>query len=74
MRFKGEADYGKDHTVRQTFYGFRVHVRLCWPGVITPVSLAPAHVHEGEVVFELTEGTTALLQQVCYVKLLRSIH
>src|SRR5918996_4860232 len=34
-RFKGEAAFGWDNLVRQTFYGFRVHVRWCWPGVIT---------------------------------------
>src|SRR6266568_4548065 len=34
-RFRGEASFGKDHTTRQTFYGFRLHIRLCWPGVIT---------------------------------------
>ena len=60
-RFRGEARYGKDHTARQTFYGFRLHVRLCWPGVITQMVLAPANVHEGEVVPDLTAGTSGLL-------------
>jgi hypothetical protein len=27
-RFKGEAAFGKDTLLRQTFYGFRVHVRV----------------------------------------------
>src|SRR5947209_3448048 len=45
-RFKGEARYGKDHTARQTFYGFRLHLWLCWPGVITPMELAPANVSD----------------------------
>ncbi len=60
-RFRGEADYGKDHTTRQTFYGFRLHVRLCWPGVITQMVLAPANIHEGEVVPDLAAGTSGLL-------------
>jgi hypothetical protein len=34
-RFRGEAAFGKDTLVRQTFYGLRVHVRLEWPGVMT---------------------------------------
>jgi hypothetical protein len=43
-RFRGEAAFGKDTLVRQTFYGFRV--RLEWPGGITRVCRAPANVHE----------------------------
>jgi hypothetical protein len=60
-RFRGEAAYGKDTLVRQTFYGFRVHVRLCWPGVIARVVLAPANVSELAAVPSLAEGTTGLL-------------
>ena len=37
-RFKGEAAFGKDTLLKQTFYGFRVHVRVCWPGVIRAAS------------------------------------
>ena len=60
-RFDSSASYGKDHTCRQTFYGFRLHVRLCWPGVITQMCLEPANVHEGEVAWELTAETSGLL-------------
>jgi hypothetical protein len=56
-RFRGEAAYGRDTLVRQTFYGFRVHVRLEWPGVITRFSVAPANAHELAVVPELTDQT-----------------
>ena len=45
-RFRGEVAYGKDTLIRQTFCGFRVHVRLCWPGLISRVLLAPANVAE----------------------------
>ena len=41
-RFRGEAAFGKDHLMHQTFYGFRLHVRLLWPGVISRFFLAPA--------------------------------
>lgn len=61
QRFRGEAHYGKDHTSRQTFYGFRLHVRLAWPGVVTCVCLAPANIDEGDVVLDLTAGTSGLL-------------
>ena len=60
-RFRGEAAYGRDTLVRQTFYGFRVHVRLCWPGLIDRVMLAPANVSELAAVQSLAEGTTGLL-------------
>jgi hypothetical protein len=39
-RFRGEAAFGKDTLLKQTFYGFRVHARVCWPGVITRFSVA----------------------------------
>jgi hypothetical protein len=54
-RFKGEAAFGKDTLLRQTFYGFRMHVRLCWPGLISRISVAPANAHELSVVPELVE-------------------
>jgi hypothetical protein len=55
-RFRGEAAFGKDTLLKQTFYGFRVHVRICWPGLITRVSVAPANAHELSVVPEIVEG------------------
>lgn len=60
-RFKGEAAFGKDTLLKQTFYGFRVHARVCWPGVITRMSVAPANAHELSVLPELTERTSGLL-------------
>ena len=41
--------------------GFRLHPRLCWPGVITQMDLAPAKVPEGEIVWEVTAGTSGRL-------------
>jgi hypothetical protein len=43
-RFKGEAAFGKDTLLKQTFYGSRVHMRVCWPGVISRISVAPDRV------------------------------
>ena len=60
-RFRGEASFGKDFVIRQTFYGFRLHVRLCWPGVISRIVLAPANIWEPTVVPELAEQTLGLL-------------
>ena len=56
-RFRGEAAFGKDTLLKQTFYGFRVHVRVCWPGVISRISVAPANAHELSVLPELLEST-----------------
>ena len=60
-RFRGEAAFGKDTLVRQTFYGFRLHARLCWPGVISRIVLAPANVSELAAVPALAERTAGLL-------------
>ena len=60
-RFRGEAAFGKDTLLKQTFYGFRVHLRVCWPGVITRFSVAPANVHELSVLPELLESTSGLI-------------
>jgi hypothetical protein len=60
-RFRGEAAFGKDTLLKQTFYGFRVHLRVCWPGLITRFSVAPANAHELSVLPEITEGTSGLI-------------
>jgi hypothetical protein len=60
-RFRGEAAFGKDTLLKQTFYGFRMHIRLCWPGVITRFSVAPANAHELSVLPEITRFTSGLL-------------
>jgi hypothetical protein len=60
-RFRGEAAFGKDTLLKQTFYGFRVHARVSWPGVITRLSMAPANTHELSVLPELAERTCGLL-------------
>ena len=60
-RFRGEAAFGKDTLLRQTFHGFRVHVRICWPGVISRFSVAPANAHELSVLPELAEFSSGIV-------------
>lgn len=55
-RFRGQAAFGRDTGSKATFYGFRDHLRLCWPGVVTAVSVAPANVHDRDLVPEVVEG------------------
>jgi hypothetical protein len=57
-RFRGQAAFGRDSGSRATIYGFRHHLRRCWPGVLTALSVAPAHVHDTELVPELVAGAT----------------
>jgi hypothetical protein len=52
---------GQDTWVRQTFSGWRVQVRLHWPGVRTRVCLAPAKVSERAALPAWAEGTGGLL-------------
>lgn len=54
QRFAGTASFGKDHVIRQTFYGFRLHLRTSRDGIIMAATLAPANAAETEVVWELT--------------------
>ena len=55
--FRAEAGFGRDHTIKQTFYGFRLHVRICWPGVITRFAVCAAEVADLAVLEELSEQT-----------------
>ena len=41
-----ESAFGHDEMSKQTFYGLRAHLRVCWPGVIVSIDLAPANVHD----------------------------
>jgi hypothetical protein len=54
--FGPAAAYGHDEVARQTFYGFRAHVRLAWPGVLIDCTLAPANIHDTEGAEELLRG------------------
>ncbi len=52
-RFAGAAAFGKDHVIRQTFFGFRLHLRTSRDGIIGAAALAPVNAAETEVVWEL---------------------
>lgn len=54
-RFRGEAAYGYDQGSKTIFYGFRSHLRACWPGVVAAVQMAPANASDLELVPELVE-------------------
>jgi hypothetical protein len=57
-RFRGQAAFGRDTGSQATCYGFRDHLRICWPGVVTAISIAPANIHDRDLVPELVEGAT----------------
>ena len=54
--FKGQASYGHDEVAKQTYYGFRAHVRMQWPGILADIRLAPAHIHDTRMAEELLAG------------------
>jgi hypothetical protein len=56
--FRGDAAYGYDELTKQTFYGFRFHARVCWPGVIVAAELTPANVHDLHSLDDLVEDAT----------------
>lgn len=60
-RFRGEAAYGHDHLTHLPFYGFRLHARICWPGVLCQIELTPGNGQELAAAEDLTEGTAGLV-------------
>jgi hypothetical protein len=54
-RLSEESAFGYDEMNKQTFYGLRAHLRVCWPGVIVEVDLAPANFHDLRLAEELLE-------------------
>lgn len=59
-RFRGAAGYGQDHAAKATIYGFRLHARVAWPGVVTRLSVCPAGVADLKVLEELTDETAGV--------------
>jgi len=61
-RFRGQADYGYDHLIKRTFYGFRLHPRTTREGVVLAYELAPARAADAAVLAELAppEGSTGI--------------
>jgi hypothetical protein len=63
-RLAEESAFGYDETRKQTFYGLRAHLLVCWPGVIVGVDLAPADVHELRMAEELLlEGVVVEVEE-----------
>ena len=58
--FRGIAAYGKE-LGNQTFYGFRLHVKINSLGMIQAFDMAPANVHDIRMLGELTEGDKGIL-------------
>jgi hypothetical protein len=58
--FRGVAAYGKE-LGNQTFYGFRLHVKINSLGMIQAFDLAPANVHDIRMLPELTEEDSGIL-------------
>lgn len=58
--FKDIATYGKE-LVRETFYGFRLHVKINSAGIIQTFELVVANVHDIRMLVELTEGDNGIL-------------
>ena len=58
-RLAGLAAFGRDEGAKQTFYGVRAHLRVCWPGVIVDGHLAPANLHDLTVADDLLADATA---------------
>ena len=52
----GLATFGRDESAKQTYYGLRAHLRVCWPGVIAAGHLAPANLHDLVMAEDLVAG------------------
>ena len=57
--FRGFAAYGKE-LGNQTFYGFRLHLKINSLGMIQTFEIAPANVHDLRMLDELTEGDSGI--------------
>jgi hypothetical protein len=60
--FRGQADFGYDCMQKQTYYGFRLHLRTSRRGVILAYQLASASAADSVVLFELAppSGTSGI--------------
>jgi len=58
--FEGVATYGKE-LGNQTFYGFRLHIKINSLGMIQTFDMAAANVHDIRMLPELTEGDRGIL-------------
>ena len=56
-----QAGFGFDHVARQTFFGFRLHVHVAYPGVITGFCLTSAEVSDVAVAPALLQSVSGLV-------------
>lgn len=54
------ATYGYDPVARQTFWGLKLHFHVAWPGLITRLTLAPAHQSDVAVAPQLLQEKSGL--------------
>lgn len=40
------------------YFGLRAHLRICWPGVIVGLQLAPANIHDLQIAETLLQGAS----------------
>ncbi|MDQ3803538.1 MAG: IS982 family transposase [Acidobacteriota bacterium] len=57
-RLRELSAYGFDEMAKQTFLGLRLHLRVCWPGLVVGFEVAPGNVHELRAAEDLLEGVT----------------
>ncbi len=57
-RLRELSAYGFDEMAKQTCFGVRVHLRVCWPGLVVSFAVAPANAHELRAAEDLLEGVT----------------
>ena len=55
-RLAGWAAFGKDEVAKQTYFGLRVHMRVCWPGAIVQTSVTAANVHDLQALPDLLDN------------------
>lgn len=57
-RLRELSAYGFDEMAKQTCFGVRLHLRVCWPGLVVSFEVAPANVHELRAAEDLLAGVT----------------
>ena len=53
----GLSTWGYDAVAHGTFYGYRVHVRITWPGIISALEVTPGNASDLTLAPELLAGT-----------------
>lgn len=60
-RFEAAAAYGYDQGSKTTFYGFRYHLRACWPGVLADIDVAAANASDLAVAPEVVASAEGMV-------------